>query len=118
MSEAIPSCPVCGGTDTPIPDGRHRFCVPCGFYALDANWNRLSRAATLLRAVEGLEETLRQSLKHEISIEAMEREYKQADGPMSATLTYFGMERRTAEQPTLPAALIALAQKLETRDAE
>jgi hypothetical protein len=56
MSETtIGACPVCGAGAQMIHAGPWVGCNACDMIAPPAAWNRLSRAAALLRAVEALE---------------------------------------------------------------
>lgn len=114
MSETtIAPCPVCGGDGQVLGHAnikRDRWlgqCLDCGFSIALPTWNRLSRAAALLRACEAIEAWHRDNWKGSIDIEVMQDE---TIGIYAA----LGVVRG----PSLPAALIALAQQIGAPDAE
>lgn len=105
MPSEIAPCPVCGGAGEQNAYDRSAgqiTCVgECGWAQPADVWNRLSRAAALLRAVEVLER----------------RHTHLCAGFASSSGEWCASSDRLVGAPTLPAALIALAARLEVSNA-
>ena len=106
MPSEIAPCPVCGGEGEPaIMDG-HARCLDrngCSMLPLPiADWNRLSRAAALLRDVETIDACLQQNGSLALNV------FADWTGITIECLTDGAyVDQRT--RPTLDAALAALA---------
>jgi hypothetical protein len=76
MSETtIGACPVCGETEDVYHNAATEgHCRACGLRVAPDAWNRLSRAAALLRACEAIEVYHRTDWRQSIAIEVMSNE--------------------------------------------
>lgn len=102
--ELLP-CPACGGK---AREGRslgdYPICQACWFSAIPADWNRLSRAARLLAAVEGLGVAIQQGCTLTVRYEEDRCVVHLKNAPANRGLL-FGKE-------TFTDALIALANEV------
>lgn len=105
-SEQIAPCPDCGGEGViEVPQLTYdeyvrARCRNCGAMMSVGAWNFLSRAAALLRAVEGIEAYHREHWQHSIAIEVMSDE----------TISIYSA-RGIGHGESLAAALVALAKE-------
>lgn len=127
MSETIELCPACGGSGTSYElygESVGACARGCQIVLPIAAWNRLSRAAALLRAVEGLEETpgdlcISYEHRNRMMIADRARVYSHDAPPVHAGWKVYGGPSADPESgvehgrfTALRLALIALAQRV------